>query len=262
MGKELARILYTKNATIYLAARSLQKAESAISSIRQSAPNSSGTLTYLHLDLADLSTIKTSAQEFLSKETKLHVLFNNAGVMAPPQGSKTKQGYELQLGTNCIGTYMFTKLLTPLLITTAKSEPPSTVRVVWVSSSAAEGLSPRYGIDMNNLDYHEDKSPRAKYGISKAGNYLQGTEFAKLYKGDGIVSVPLNPGNLDSELYRTQGRWMVRVLRWFVLHPPVLGAYTELYAGLSPEVGIERSGDWGEFYFFIFSGEFEGGMRC
>jgi retinol dehydrogenase-12 len=77
-------------------------------------------LAFLRLDLADLTTIKASAEEFLSKETKLHVLFNNAGVMCPPQGSKTPQGYELQLGTNNIGTFMFTKLLTPILNATAR----------------------------------------------------------------------------------------------------------------------------------------------
>ena len=61
-------------------------------------PDSKGELVFLHLDLDDLSTIKKSAEEFLSKEQKLDVLWNNAGVMVPPQGSKTKQGYEMQLG--------------------------------------------------------------------------------------------------------------------------------------------------------------------
>lgn len=58
---------------------------------------------------------------------------------------------------------------------------------------------------MDNLDYHNDKMAIYKYGVSKAGNYLHATEFAKRYREDGIVSVPLNPGNLSSELYRSQG---------------------------------------------------------
>lgn len=82
------------------------------------------------MDLADLSTIKGSVQKFLEQEDKLHVLFNNAGVMNPAPGSKTAQGYELQLGTNNIGTFLFTKLLTPTLAATAKAETPGTVRVV------------------------------------------------------------------------------------------------------------------------------------
>jgi retinol dehydrogenase 12 len=112
--------------------------------------------------------------------------------MVPPQGSKTKQGYELQLGTNNVAPFLFTKLLTPILIKTAKVEPPGTVRVVWVSSSAAEGFSPKNGVDLDNLNYKVDKAAWHKYGVSKAGNVLHAKEFASRYKGDGVVSVVSN----------------------------------------------------------------------
>lgn len=205
------------------------------------------------LDLADLSTIKASAEEFLSKEDKLHVLFNNAGVMMPPNGSKTAQGYELQLGVNNLGTFLFTKLLTPTLARTARDEDPSSVRVVWVSSSAAESIQvPSGGVDISNLDYHVDKSPFEKYCVSKAGNYLQGAEFARRHKDDGIVSIPLNPGNLNSDLWRSFGSGAQSFLRSFVLHPPILGAYTQLFAAFSPQVSIERSGEWGKLLRGLF----------
>lgn len=245
VGKELAQILYARNANVWIAARNQEKAEKAIYAIKNRAPTSSGTLHFLKLDLADLSTIKASADEFLTKSNStLHVLFNNAGVMTPARGSKTAQGYELQLGTNCIGHFMFTKLLTPALTATAKASPPGTVRVVWVSSSAAEGLSPSQGVPMDNLDYHKPLSAMGEYGVSKAGNYYHATEFARRYRSSGIVSVPLNPGNLDSELWRTQGAFVAWFLRKFVLHRPVFGAYTELFAGVSPAITMERSGDW------------------
>jgi len=229
-----------------MAARTKEKALKAIEDIKDASPDSDGELVFLHLDLADLSTIKASAEEFRSKERKLHVLFNNAGLMLPPQGSKTAQGYELQLGTNNVGPFMFTKLLTPTLVATAKAElkSHSSVRVVWVSSSAAEALSPKEGVPVDNLDYHKDKAALYKYGVSKAGNYFQATEFAKRHKADGIVSVSLNPGNLNSDLWRAQGAVMSVILKTFVLHPSILGAYTELFAGLSPEVTIEKTGSW------------------
>jgi NAD(P)-dependent dehydrogenase (short-subunit alcohol dehydrogenase family) len=167
--------------------------------------------------------------------------------MVPPSGSKTAQGYELQLGVNNLGTFLFTKLLTPTLARTASIEDPSSVRVVWVSSSAAESIQvPSGGIDISNLDYHVDKSPFEKYCVSKAGNYLQGAEFARRHKDDGIVSVPLNPGNLSSDLWRSFGSGAQSFLRSFVLHPPILGAYTQLFAAFSPQVSIERSGEWGK----------------
>jgi NAD(P)-dependent dehydrogenase (short-subunit alcohol dehydrogenase family) len=140
-----------------------------------------------------LTTIKASAEEFLSKEDKLNVLWNNAGVMIPPQGSKTKQGYELQIGTNNIAPFLFTKLLTPTLIKTAKLEPPGTVRVVWTSSGAAEAMSPNGGIDMENLNYKTDKSSWHKYGVSKAGNVLHSKEYARRYGADGVISVVCIP---------------------------------------------------------------------
>lgn len=116
------------------------------------------------------------------------MLFNNAGVMNPPDGN-TKQGYELQLGTNCLGTHLFTKKLTPVLQTTAKTAPAGSVRVIWVSSSAAEAFSPKNGVDIDNLDYKQPKDTYHKYGVSKAGNLYQRTEFARRYKGDDIVSI-------------------------------------------------------------------------
>ena len=84
--------MYAHNAKVYVAARSAEKAEISIGQMKLKYPKSSGELIYLHLDLNDLTTIKTSAQEFLSRETRLDVLWNNAGVMVPPQGSQTKQG--------------------------------------------------------------------------------------------------------------------------------------------------------------------------
>ena len=189
IGEQLASILYSKNAKIYVAARSEAKATKAIEGIKARAPASKGQIIFLHLDLNDLTTIKASAENFLSQNDRLDVLWNNAGVMIPPQGSVTAQGYEMQLGTNNVATFLFTKLLHPILAKTASTALADSVRVVWVSSSAAELSSPKGGVDMNNLDYKVDKMSWAKYGVSKAGNVLHGGEFAKRAKGEGIISV-------------------------------------------------------------------------
>ncbi|CAG9975693.1 unnamed protein product [Clonostachys byssicola] len=245
VGKLLTEILYSRNAKIYVAARSEEKANNAIASIKETAPGSKGELVFLHLDLADLATIKASADNFLRQESKLHVLFNNAGVLFPPAGSKTAQGYEVQLGVNNVGTFMFTKLLTPVLVETAKTEEPGTVRVVWVSSSAAESPSvPRGGVDLGNIDQRGSRFNLDSYALSKAGNYLHAVEFAERHRADGIASIPLNPGNLKSDLWRTQFAITKLFLSTFFLHPPKLGAYTELFAGLSPKVTMEKTGHW------------------
>ena len=252
VGKALAGLLYAAHAKVYIAARTASKANDAISSLQAEHPDSKGQLIFLQLDLADLPTIKASAEEFLRAESRLDVLFNNAGVMLPEPGSKTKQGYELQLGTNNVGHHLFTKFLTPILIATAKAESQanpandSSVRIIWVSSSGAEApLLPSGGVDMDNLDFKKDKSGLYKYCHSKAGNYLQATEFARRYKDTGVISVALNPGNLSSDLYRTRGSFLMSLMNRVLLHPTIYGAYTELFAGLSPEVTREKNGSWG-----------------
>ncbi|OTB01765.1 hypothetical protein M426DRAFT_265703 [Hypoxylon sp. CI-4A] len=243
VGKELARILYSKSAKVYIAARSEDKANKAIEEISNEFPASKGSLVFLKLDLSDLTKIKSSADEFLSKETKLDVLFNNAGIQNPlPEPAKTPQGYEYHLGVNTIGTFAFTKLLTPILVSTAKTEGSS--RVVWVSSSGTELVGEKnVGVDMSNLDYHKDKPNLYKYSISKTGNWLHGVEYAKRYKADGVISVALNPGNLASDLYRDQGGLFTFFVNRLV-YPAINGAYTLLYAGLSPDITLEETGSW------------------
>ena len=188
IGAKLATILYSKNAKIYIAARSESKALRTIDGIKAEHPKSNGQLIFLHLDLNDLTTIKKSADEFLANEARLDVLWNNAGVMVPPQGSKTAQGYELQLGTNCLAPFLFTHFLRPVLVETAKTAPPNTVRVVWVSSSAAE-FAPKPPIDFSNMDYHIDEGIWNKYMRSKAGNVLHAAEFARRVKNEGVISL-------------------------------------------------------------------------
>lgn len=91
VGYELSKILYQRNGTVYVAGRSKEKAEKAISTLQKEVYDSSGRLEFLQLDLADLPTVPKSAADFMSRESRLDVLVNNAGVMTPPAGSKTSQ---------------------------------------------------------------------------------------------------------------------------------------------------------------------------
>lgn len=108
IGRELAYMLYSKNAKVYVGARSEEKANNAISSIRNALPASTGSLVQMHIDLSDLEKVKAAARHFLAEESKLNALFNNAGVMVAPvePSPKTTQGYELALGVNCVGTFL------------------------------------------------------------------------------------------------------------------------------------------------------------
>lgn len=83
-------MLYSKNGTVYIAARSAERANAGIKAIEADHPKSNGRLVSMVLDLADLSTVKPAVERFLEMEERLHVLVHNAAVMVPPVGSKTK----------------------------------------------------------------------------------------------------------------------------------------------------------------------------
>ncbi|KAG6003908.1 hypothetical protein E4U21_001586 [Claviceps maximensis] len=242
VGKELVDILYQHNATVYVAGRSPDKATAAIDAVKAAHPSSKGRLEFLSVDLSDLTTIKQAVQDFTAKEKRLDVLVNNAGVMMPPHGSKGKQGHELQLVTNCLGPFLLTKSLLPLLKQTAANSPPASVRVIWAGSLATNLMSPAGGV---NLD--QDGRPGeaffqfTNYGQSKAANLLYAVEFHRRYGADGILNVAFNPGNLKSELLRHMNLPMCIVMK-LIGYPPRYGAYTELYSGWSPDIKMEQGG--------------------
>ena len=89
IGLELAKMLYGLNGTVYIAARSAEKIQAAMDTIKSQVRTKNGRVEALQVDLADLASIGHSAREFLSKEERLDVLVHNAGLMTPPAGSKT-----------------------------------------------------------------------------------------------------------------------------------------------------------------------------
>ena len=174
------------NAKVYLAARSQEKATAAIASLREETGREA---IFLQLDLASLVSVKAAAQEFLSKEPELHVLFCNAcasrpdllsanrfktysglgfhvrsGVMWPAVDLLTADGYDLQFGTNVLGHFYLTELLMPVLRAGAKTAPGGRARVVTTSSSGAY---------LGVLDYATFKDTPERKKVSKEALYYQ-----------------------------------------------------------------------------------------
>ncbi|KAF7189404.1 Short-chain dehydrogenase/reductase bet4 [Pseudocercospora fuligena] len=259
VGKELARVLYQRNATIYLAGRSAEKATKAIEDIKRAIKSSNGQLHFLHVDLADLTTIKPAVDKFMKEESTLHVLVNNAGTMFPPVGSMSVQGQEVQIATNCTGHFLFTKLLTPILEKTAAKSKRSTVRVLWAASSGVDLLSPKTGgmtLDKSGNFLAHESNNQVNYGMSKVGNYFLASEYAKHHplrgEGKGVLSIAFNPGHLKTELQRHSSMTPVtRILVEWMLYPAIYGAYTELWAGWSADVNPANNAayvwPWGKF---------------
>ncbi|KAL8724378.1 MAG: hypothetical protein Q9181_006854 [Wetmoreana brouardii] len=242
VGYQLASLLFQAGGKVYIAGRSEAKAHESIEKIVSLSSNTpfAGRLDYLALELDDLSTIKPSVEAFKRKESKVDILFNNAGVSLPPPGSASKQGYELQLATNCLGPFLFTQLLLPLLEVAAKTSPPGSVRVVWTTSQTAEMTAPKGGMSLSDLTAPPPNQTK-NYVNSKTGNWFMAGKLADQVRSHGILSVVQNPGNLKTNLLRHAPKLMV-IAAYPLLHNARQGAYTELWAGLSPELNLETNG--------------------
>ena len=196
IGLALAKILYSKNARVYITSRTPASAENAINETKKEIPISHGQIAYLTLDLTDLSTIAPAVKDFLAKESRLHSVWYNAGVMNTPAGSRTRQGYEIQWGTNVVAHFVINKLLMPILLSTAQVAQKGSVRSVWVSSDGHVYYSPKPdGIDWNDITtkkpdgWKGDMSAMKYYGQSKAGDVILSKEAAARYGEQGVVSV-------------------------------------------------------------------------
>ena len=250
VGFELCAILYQAGGKVYLAGRSEANAQSAMSKIKTLSPTSSGELAFLSLHLDDLTTIKPAVEAFTAVESKLDVLFNNAGVSLPPVGSLSAQGHELQMGTNCLGHYLLTQLLLPTLLHTAESTPPAAVRVVWTSSIVVDASAPKGGIKISDLT-KPPPDQQKNYVTTKIGNWFLASVLAAQVGSKGILSVTQNPGNLKTALLR-HAPWILGFVSAPLLYSAKMGAYTELWAGLSEDLGIEDGGKyvlpWGRLH--------------
>ncbi|KAI6135360.1 hypothetical protein EDD17DRAFT_1616263 [Pisolithus thermaeus] len=230
IGKETARVLLTKNAKVWIACRDVAKGEAALKELKELTGRDAH---LLKLNLANLRFVMEASKEFLSRETQLHVLFNNAGVMHPPIELLTDDGYDLQFGTHVLGHFYLTKLLLPTLLSTANSSPFGTVRIVNISSTAHW---------VGRLDFYTFKdTPKRRaqgtvkmYCQSKAAIVVFSKELHRRYGDQGIVSTSVTPGAIATELYRNSPN-IFQSITGVVLYHVSYGVLTQLYAGTSPE---------------------------
>lgn len=211
---------------IYLAARTASKASSAINELHKLAPNA--VIEFLSLDLTSFASIASAAQTFNAAEKRLDLLINNAGIMATPY-SLTKEGYEIQFGTNHIGHALFTKLLMPVLLATAE-EPNSDVRIINVSSMG-HYMAPSGGIIWDQAALESYTTAR-RYGQSKLANILFSEELATRYPQ--IKTVSLHPGVILTDLYSSmQSNVFMKAALWFygLMVPFLPGHYADTKGG-------------------------------
>ena len=229
IGYEAARVLVNKNAEVVIAVRNQQKGDAALNKIK--SQNSNADVKVMLLDLANLKSIKTFADKYKKKYTKLDLLINNAGVMMPPYG-KTNDGFELQFGTNHLGHFALTGHLFELIKNTSNS------RIINVSSGAHNWGN----IDFSDLTWENRKYKASKaYGDSKIANLYFTYELQKRLgvKNSNPEVTAAHPGWTATELQRHSG--LFSFLNNFFAMPIEQGTLPTLRAATDKNV---QSGDY------------------
>ncbi len=217
IGLETARALAHAGAEVTLAVRDLELGVRAARDILATSGNASTTVA--HLDLTDFASIRSFAVAWLGP---LHILINNAGVMAVPELELSFDGHELQFATNHLGHFALTAWLHHSLAAA------NGARIVSVSSNAHH-FSP---VEFKDIDYeNRDYDPWGAYGQSKTANILHAVEITRRWSDDGIVANALHPGAIATNLQRYVGTMRTPVeLR----KSPAQGAATSVLLAGSP----------------------------
>ncbi|GAB7094036.1 oxidoreductase [Halolamina litorea] len=192
LGYEGTKAFVGKGADVVMACRSLDRGREAAEEISE-AVSGGGSLTVMELDLGDLESVERFADDFGEQFDDLHVLCNNAGVMAPPR-RETADGFELQFGVNHLGHFALTGHLLEHLEATDRS------RVVTQSSSLHENGT----IDFDDLQSEKSYDKWAAYGQSKLANLLFAYELDRRLDEDGadVTSLGCHPGYAATNLQR------------------------------------------------------------
>jgi NAD(P)-dependent dehydrogenase (short-subunit alcohol dehydrogenase family) len=197
LGTESARVLQKNGAKVYITARTLEKGQKVASELNKANPDSPA-VEVIAIDLSNLQSVRDGTKDFLARSDKLHVLLNNAGVMACPE-SKTADGFEMQFGVNHIAHFLLFQLLKPLLL--SSSTPKLQSRVVSLSSSGHR-LS---DVHFDNYNLTGEYDPWMAYGQSKTANILFANELDRRYGSQGLHGLSVHPGVImNTELSRHQ----------------------------------------------------------
>ena len=190
LGYETAAALAAKGAHVVLAVRNLEKGKEAARGIEQATPDAQVQLQ--ELDLTSLESIRSAADELRSKHDNIDLLINNAGVMFTPK-STTKDGFELQFGTNHLGHFALTNLLLDRVLAATGS------RIVTVSSQGHRFVR---GIRFDDLQADRSYRRVGAYGQAKLANLLFTYELQRRLTGTNTIAVAAHPGGSKTELTR------------------------------------------------------------
>jgi len=223
IGLEAVKLFAGKGAEVIMACRNVEKAEVAAAEVRAVVPEAR--LEIMALDLADLASVKAFADAVKQRFSTLDVLLNNAGLMAPPL-QRTKDGFEIQFGTNHLGHFALTGRLLELL------EAADAPRIVQISSLAHRGGKLMWG----NLNAEKSYSRWAFYCQSKLANLIFARDLNRRLEkaGSKVHAYAAHPGYSATHLQDTvPGGGLFNTI---MAQPAEMGCLPGVMAATSPDV--------------------------
>jgi NAD(P)-dependent dehydrogenase (short-subunit alcohol dehydrogenase family) len=223
LGFETARALAERGASVVLAVRDVEKGKRAAARI-------TGDVAVQELDLTSLESVRAAAADLRAAHQRIDLLINNAGVMYTPKQT-TRDGFEMQFGTNHLGHFALTGLLLDRLLPVAGS------RVTTVSSV---GHRIQAAIHFDDLQWERSYGRAAAYGQSKLANLMFTYELQRRLTAHGTTAaVAAHPGMSNTELARNSPAFVRLPLTWFaplITQNASMGALPTLRAATDPAV--------------------------
>ena len=214
LGYATATALAAQGATVVVGARSADRLH--------------GKFTFFPLDLADPASVDKFSESFLNEHGTLHFLFNNAGIMRPPEFQRDGRGYELQFGVNHLGHFQLTGRLWPAL-------SRGRARVVTLSSIGHRAM----GVQLDDLNFDRHPYDKVKaYAQSKTANALFAVELDRIGQAHGVRAFAVHPGAILTDIFRYMPQdervaWVQRVKNF---KTPEQGAATSVWCALSDQL--------------------------
>jgi NAD(P)-dependent dehydrogenase (short-subunit alcohol dehydrogenase family) len=225
LGYETMRVLAMRGAHVIGTGRTVEKAEAACESI------GGGRATPAVLELSNLDSVASCANQVRGMDTPIDILVLNAGIMALPELEQVN-GIERQFFVNHLGHFA----LTLELLDRVKAAPAA--RVVALSSSGHQ-WAPEGGIEFDNLSGERDYEPMKAYGQSKLANGLFVFELARRLEGTPTTANAVHPGIINTKLARHFPKWQLafaELFGWVFMKTVPEGAATSCYVAASPLV--------------------------
>jgi NAD(P)-dependent dehydrogenase (short-subunit alcohol dehydrogenase family) len=242
IGYHAALELARKGAHVLLACRDKARGDAALIRLRAEVPAASAEVVLL--DLASLESVCAFGAAELALGEPLDLLINNAGVMAPKRRLQTRDGFEIQFGTNVVGHFVLKALLLPALVRAAVNHPQRPRVVTLASIAHKQGR-----LNFDDLQSAKSYGPMVAYRQSKLADLMLAFELGRRLRAagppiSGVMSVAAHPGVANTNLFQVgEFSAVERVVRrglgvaiGALLNTEAEGAVPTLFAATSPDV--------------------------